>query len=433
MDLKKKIGAFFTLTRRANSGFTLVELIVVIAILTILAGVAVPAYSGYVEQANKQADMTLVSGIQKALTVAYYRDGFSGAAAVVLTADGAYSANDGEVLDTGFVETAMTAAYGSGWRNSLSLSYGSWGNGAQTAKEVVAHFASGEYDEALEAVYNGSVVPCFAEDVDELFVVIKDTAVNIGGKMEQSGAALVQEAASKTVGSDLTAAQFANKWASSTWDNYLMNGTGESYGENAGKLEGNALDMAVANAAVIKARNTSLATYLRNAGYGEGYDIISNYVYDGTSVPKDVAVAVVGGGDNTMATKLMEAYGSRYTDAATVIFAYFGMTYDEEADDFVSTGATPPAYTDGLAYYAMMDTVNTVNPDNADDETYWEDMASAVNLYGAIATGQTTLADLQEMYNNLGAVPENSVVVTIMAVDGRVAISVAPMTASSAQ
>ena len=35
-----------------NGGFTLVELIVVIAILAILAGVAVPVYSGYIAKAQ---------------------------------------------------------------------------------------------------------------------------------------------------------------------------------------------------------------------------------------------------------------------------------------------------------------------------------------------------------------------------------------------
>ena len=44
---------------RKNRGFTLVELIVVIAILAILAGVAIPAYSGYITKAKDAAIIEL--------------------------------------------------------------------------------------------------------------------------------------------------------------------------------------------------------------------------------------------------------------------------------------------------------------------------------------------------------------------------------------
>ena len=37
---------------KSNGGFTLVELIVVIAVLAILAGIAVPAYGTYIEKAK---------------------------------------------------------------------------------------------------------------------------------------------------------------------------------------------------------------------------------------------------------------------------------------------------------------------------------------------------------------------------------------------
>lgn len=75
MNLKKKMKAFFTMNRHANDGFTLVELIVVIAILAILAGVAVPAYSGYIEKANLAADETVLSAVNTAFAAACIIEG----------------------------------------------------------------------------------------------------------------------------------------------------------------------------------------------------------------------------------------------------------------------------------------------------------------------------------------------------------------------
>lgn len=49
----------------SNKGFSLVELIVVIAIMAILVGVAVPVYTSYIEKAQEAADQQYLSGVVK--------------------------------------------------------------------------------------------------------------------------------------------------------------------------------------------------------------------------------------------------------------------------------------------------------------------------------------------------------------------------------
>lgn len=105
---------------KKTEGFTLVELIVVIAILGILAAVAVPAYSGYLEKAEDAKYETVLAGVYTASAAALAEDG---KAVTSITVDGdsvtiAPTPTDSSAFSTYFAGNDIPDGLEASWANS---------------------------------------------------------------------------------------------------------------------------------------------------------------------------------------------------------------------------------------------------------------------------------------------------------------------------
>ena len=388
MKLKEMFKRFWTLDVHSHKGFTLVELIIVIAILAILSSVAVVGYSSYIKKANMQADMTLAAEIENALILAMYSDSLTAGDYVVIHFGKNAEYGNAKDNNANTIYAAMEAAYGSGWESALQLKWNGWGDQMPPlGAEDLQYVNSSTFNTDEETLGN------LLDDVQHVVGVFGgaigngelDLGSSLKGYLENAGISTdksnYQEISNATV-----------MYVAGKMDTYLKGeGAKTAFAEDWANYENGGIP-------TFAMLNDAFAQTSAKFAFVEG---LANYV-DGVKGTSYNAMLQTESDSATDKASILTAMNTVFAAIAQnnpyEYYAYVGITFPDgyEEDPSIADVKTTRAYADAMAFAAYMQGIASSADslmENTDltNKNYYNDGAVLNYVTNYVSIGQAML------------------------------------------